>query len=131
MAKANSIGGSVLSGYRSQLDDRIGSIRSKANDWDFGSTFDLGRERGTVDALKGSLSSRLEGDILNALSGQSFYNTDLLLGKGGNATGITNGLPTTGGAATNNGLTAVSGVADRAKAPTGSGRKVTPLDEVF
>lgn len=133
LAKANSLGGTVLSGYRQQLDDAVGKVRSKANEWDFNSGFDLNKERSTVDNLKGSLSSRLEGDILNALSGQSFFDTDILLGKGGTASGINNGMPAAGGAASNNGLIGPStGVTDRTKSNTSSStRKLTPLDEVF
>jgi len=133
LAKANSLGGTVLGGYRTQLDDAVGKVRSKANEWDFNSGFNLDKERGTIDSLKGSLSSRLEGDVLNALSGQSFFDTDVLLGKAGTGSGINNGLPAASGAASNNGLIgSTTGVADRTKAPTSSStRKLTPLDEVF
>lgn len=127
LAKANSLGDTVLSGYRSQLDDRVGKIRTSANNWDFGDNFNFDNERAGVDTLKNSLSAKLEGDILNALSGQSFFDNNVLLGKAGTATGITNNP-----LATNNSplLASTSGVTGKTKQPTDN-RKLTALDEVF
>lgn len=127
LAKANSLGDTVLSGYRSQLDDRVGKIRTSANNWDFGDNFNFDNERAGVDTLKNSLSAKLEGDILNALSGQSFFDNNVLLGKAGTATGITNNP-----LATNNSplLASTSSVTGKTKQPTDN-RKLTALDEVF
>jgi len=130
LAKANSLGDTVLSGYRSQLDSGVGKIREKANNWDFGDNFNFDNERAGVDTLKNSLSSKLEGDILNALSGQDFFDDNVLLGKAGSATGITNNNPL--GANNTPLLGSTSGSADRTKSPaTDTGRKLTALDEVF
>jgi hypothetical protein len=132
-AKANTLGGNVLADYRNQLDTAVGKQREQAGAWDFGDTFDINKAKSSVGQLGGSLSSSLEGDILNALSGQQFFDTDLLLGKAGNATGITNRPTTTTG--TGQGLTALSpvtGVTDRTKGTlSGDTRKSTSLDEVL
>lgn len=128
-AKANSLGDTILAGYRSQLDNAVGNIRNKANNWDFGDTFNLDNEKSTVDTLKNSLSGKLEGDILNALSGQQFFDNNILLGKAGNSTGITNNP-----LGTNNSplLGSTSGVTDKTKGTTtDTDRKLTAMDEVF
>jgi hypothetical protein len=129
LAKANSLGDTVLGGYRGQLDTSVGKIRDKANNWDFGDTFNFDTEKSGVDSLKNSLSGKLEGDILNALSGQKFFDDTTLLGKAGSATGITNNNPL----GTNNSplLGSIAGSADRTKTATTSDRKLNPLDEVF
>lgn len=128
-AQANSLGDTILAGYRKQLDDSIGSIRTKANNWDFGDTFNFDNERGGVDSLKTSLSGKLEGDILNALSGKNFFDNNILLGKAGTATGITNNP-----LASNNSplLGSTTGTNDKTKTNTvDDNRKLTALDEVF
>jgi hypothetical protein len=136
LAKANTLGDTVLGGYRTQLDEAVGKSRGHATDWDFGDTFDIGKEKGGIESLKGSLSGRLEGDILNALSGQKFYDPDILLGKAGAASGITNvsglGGTSTGGQQPfgQTTLSQTSGVTDRTKAPAGE-RTTNSLDEVL
>lgn len=129
LAKANSLGDTVLSGYRGQLDTGVGKIREKANNWDFGDNFVFENEKSGIDTLKNSLTGKLEGDILNALSGQQFFDNPTLLGKAGSATGITNNTNPLG---TNNSplLGSTSGTVDRTKNTT-TDRKLNPLDEVF
>lgn len=128
-AQANSLGDAILSGYRTQLDNAVGGVRTKANNWDFGDTFNFDNERGGIDSLRTSLSGKLEGDILNALSGKQFFDNNILLGKAGNATGITNN-PLGG----NNSplLGSSTGVTDKTKTgSTDNNRKLDALDEVF
>lgn len=127
LARANSLGDTVLGGYRSQLDDRVGKIRTTANNWDFGDNFNFDNEKAGVDTLKGSLSSKLEGDILNALAGQSFFDENTLLGKAGTATGITNNPLNVSNTPL---LGSTSAVTGKTKQPTDN-RKLTALDEVF
>lgn len=125
-AKANTIGGGVLADYRSQLEGGVGRVRDRASNWDFTDNFNYDTEKGSIDTLKNSLSSRLEGDILNAIGSTSFFDNDILLGKGGNATGITNPVGTTP-TLTN----PLVGDTNRTSGTSGTGRQVTPLDEVF
>ena len=128
-AKANSLGDGVLGGYRGQLDTAVGNLRTKANNWDFGDTYNFANDRSNVDNLKTSLSGKLEGDILNALGGQQFFDNNILLGKAGNATGITNN-PHASNNSPLHGST--SGTTDKSKSTgTDTSRKLTALDEVF
>lgn len=128
-AQANSIGDTILGGYRSQLDNAVGGVRTKANNWDFGDTFNFDNERGNIDSLKTSLTGKLEGDILNALSGKNFFDNNILLGKAGNATGITNNPL---GGSNSPLLGSTTGTADKTKTNSvDNNRKLDALDEVF
>lgn len=90
MAKANDIGGGVLSGYQKQLTDRAGEGRSAIQNYDFGDTFSTAGAKADLSGLQGSLGGRLEGDIINAIGDTNFFDTSKLLASAGSRSGLVN-----------------------------------------
>lgn len=102
-ARANDIGGGVLSGYRNQLSSKADNYRNDINNFDFTTGFDLDKARTGLEGLASSFGGRLEGDILSAIGDTSFFDTAKLIGKAGLRNGATNPAlaGTTGLGATN------------------------------
>lgn len=98
-AQLQSLGGGVLAGYRKQLGDYASSQRNRLNGATLNDTFDIGGARTGLEALRTSLGGKLEGDLYNATSGQTFFNPDLIIGYGGAQQGLTNpsAQPSVGG----------------------------------
>lgn len=92
-AKANQLGLGVLSGYRKGLGDYNTSQRTRVDNFDLGDNFDVGGVKNRFDQTVGGYKGGMQGDILAALGGQNFFNTDTLVGKAGNASGVTNNSP--------------------------------------
>jgi hypothetical protein len=93
-AKANQLGLGVLSNYRKGLGDYNTSQRTRVDNFDLGDSFDVGGVKSRFDQTLGGYKGSMQGDILAALGGQNFFNTDTLVGKAGNASGVTNNSPT-------------------------------------
>lgn len=97
--KATGLGDAVLNGYRTKLDTAADDYRSKIGKLNFGGAFDVNGARSNIDSLASGFDTSIESDILNAIGGTSFFDTDLLLGKAGTSSGVTNttGLANGGG----------------------------------
>lgn len=114
-ARAQDTGLGVLQSYRGQLNNEAKSFRNRIDNWDLADTLDLDGERGKLDGLKSSLSGRMEGDILNAIGGQNYFDTDTILGKAGNASGIQNNSTALGASPTANGVSLTTKDEDKNK----------------
>jgi hypothetical protein len=87
---ANTLGGSVLQGYRDQLGEVADRARSSAGSYTLGGNFDVGTYRTRFDNLANDLSGRLEGDVSSALEGQNFFDLGDIITRGGAAQGAVN-----------------------------------------
>lgn len=92
-AKAEDMGLGVLQGYRTNLKNTATGIRGRLNNWDLGDALNLDTERTRVNDEAGRYRNRMEGDILNAIGDTSFFDTDTILGKAGQASGVMNNPP--------------------------------------
>ncbi len=99
-SKANQLGQGVLSGYRKGLTDYGAKTRTRVDNYDLGDDFNIDSTKNRLGSMTEGYKSSLHGDILSALGGQNFFNTDTLIGKAGNASGITNNAPVGGSAST-------------------------------
>lgn len=89
-ARLQSLGGGVLSGYRTQLGDIAKNARTGASSWDFGDTYDPNTYKTSIENKKASLGGLLEGDVRNAVGGEQFFDWNALIQKGGIGQGSTN-----------------------------------------
>ncbi|MBU2051502.1 MAG: hypothetical protein KKH61_21335 [Gammaproteobacteria bacterium] len=89
-AQIQNLGQGVLSGYRNQLDTTAGNSRAKLGNASFDNPFDIGGVQSQLDSLRGNLSGRLEGDLYNATSGQSFFDPSSILSYGSSSQGMFN-----------------------------------------
>lgn len=96
MSKAQDTGMGVLSGYRTQLNDFLKPTRTRIDNFDLTDNIDLDGVQHGLGDLNTSLHGRMEGDILNALGGQNFFDTDTLLASAGSRSGALNN-PTSSG----------------------------------
>lgn len=86
-AELQRIGGGVLSGIQSDVNSRRQRGLDSASAWDFGDTFDVGREAGRVKSYADERMSGLEGDITNAIGGKNFFDVNTLLGRAASRAG--------------------------------------------
>jgi hypothetical protein len=93
-AKAQSLGGGVLSGYRDQLREIATRGREQAGKWDVGQKFDPNSYKSQIETTTKGFGGKLEGDIRNTLGSTSFFNSNDLIQKAGKYQGVTGG-PTT------------------------------------
>lgn len=102
-SELDDIGAGVLSGYRTELDTQRRNTLDKANNWEFGDTFDRDREVGRITGFANERKGRLEGDINRAVGERSFFDTNNIIGKAASSIGATNPGVTggTGGTSTN------------------------------
>jgi hypothetical protein len=87
---ANTLGGSVIQGYRKQVRDIADTARNDASGYTLGGAFDVGNYKQQADQKVADLGGRLEGDVNNALSGQNFFDIGDILTRGSNAQGAVN-----------------------------------------
>ena len=87
---ANTLGGSVIQGYRQQVRDIGDRAREGASGYTLGGNFDLGGYTSELNNRVGDLRGRLEGDVNNALAGQNFFDLGDILTRGGSAQGPVN-----------------------------------------
>jgi hypothetical protein len=113
LAKANQTGLGVLSGYRKDLNDFAGNVHNKIDNYDFGDDLNLDNYHNQLDQKVAGQKGSLEGDILAAIGGTNYFDTDTILGKAGNASGVTNNTvspnPLGAGTGSSNGLAPTSG----------------------
>lgn len=96
-ARLEDMGLGVLQGYRNQATNEAGRFNSRIDDYDLGDDINLDNERHSLDTLRGRLTNRLEGDIYNTVGGTELFDTNTILGKAGQRTGVTNlASPTSG-----------------------------------
>jgi len=89
-SKLQDIGGGILGGYRTSLDDIVKNANTAAGSWDFGSTFDPNTYQKQLTSKQSDLSGGLEGAIRNAAGGEQFFDIASLIQKGGIGQGATN-----------------------------------------
>ena len=90
-ATANSLGMGVLSNYRSGLRSAADRLNERVSNYDLGDDFNLEAEQGRINSLRDRYKGSLEGDILNAIGDQQFFDSDTILGKAGQRSGVSNG----------------------------------------
>ncbi len=91
---AQTLGGSVLSNYRTQLRNVRDDAIAGAGNYQLGDNFDLANFRNRFDNQANDFRGRLEGDVNAALTGQQFFDLGDIITRGGVAQGVTN--PTIG-----------------------------------
>lgn len=89
-ATAQTLGDSVLQGYRGRLKGIGDDALTNANNFNLGTTFDLGNYTKQRDDLATSLSGQVEGGVRNALTGQNFFDIGSLITQAGTAQGAAN-----------------------------------------
>lgn len=89
------IGDSVVSGYKDDLNQQVGNAMTKASGWDFGQNFDPNQYINSIKTKASGYQSSVNDDITNALMGQNAFDTNKILGAGGIAQGAIN--PATNG----------------------------------
>lgn len=90
-ARAEDMGLGVLQGYRNQLTNEAKRGNARIDQYELGDQFNIDNLKGNITGLQSRLNNRLEGDIYNAISGTSFFDTDKIIGKSANRGGISNG----------------------------------------
>jgi hypothetical protein len=98
-AEANQLGGGVLSRYRQNLDEAIGSLRNRANTASLGGSFDLEGGVQDINNRVSNFQQSLGGDVKAALGDRNFINLGDILGRAGAEQGMVNPgkAPTVGG----------------------------------
>lgn len=89
-SRLQSVGGDLLSGYRSQINDLINEGKTKASAYDFGSDFDAGALSDRVGKTVQELSGGLGGALRNVLGGEQFINVNGALQSGFSGQGAQN-----------------------------------------
>lgn len=89
-ARLQSIGGDVLSGYRSQLGDVATNARNAASGYQLGSNFNLDDFVSRANTLQGNFGRDLEGNLRQAVGGEQLFNLDSLLAEAGSFQGAQN-----------------------------------------
>lgn len=89
-ATGNTLGGSVIQGYREQVRGIGDRAREAASGYTLGGDFNLGGYTNELNSRVGDLRGRLEGDVNTALSGQQFFDLGDILTRGGSAQGPVN-----------------------------------------
>lgn len=87
-AKAQSIGGGVLSGYRNALTGAANTARSKIGGYDLGENLNVANLGSGIEDIYRGQQGSLEGDVLNAVGDQDFFSLDALLKRASGASGI-------------------------------------------
>lgn len=90
LSQAQSLGGGVLSGYRTQLNSVAEEARNAAGNYTLGGTFDPTSYQQRYNRTADDLRGRLEGDVTSAVSGQNFFDLGDIITRGGNTQGATN-----------------------------------------
>jgi hypothetical protein len=75
------IGGGVLSDITGDIGQRRQSALDSAAEWDFGTTYDPGREAGRIRSYADERAAGLEGALRGAVGGREFFDVNSLLGK--------------------------------------------------
>lgn len=129
LAKANQTGLGVLSKYRKDLNDFASGVHNKIDNYDFGDDLNLDNYRNQLDTKVAGQKGSLEGDILAAIGGTNYFDTDSILGKAGNASGITNNSvspnPLGVGTGSSNGLNNTAGYLTQAASTSNPDNKNT------
>lgn len=89
-SRAEQTGLGVIQRYRDDLAGNAKRIRNRVDNLNLNDTFDINKARGSLMNRANAYKGSLEGDILAALGGESFFDTDTLLARGGERGGITN-----------------------------------------
>jgi hypothetical protein len=89
-AEANQLGGGVLSRYRQNLDEAIGSLRNRANTASLGGSFDLEGGVQDINNRVYNFQQSLGGDVKAALGDRNFINLGDILGRAGAEQGMVN-----------------------------------------
>jgi hypothetical protein len=92
------IGRGVLEDITGDINTRRQGSLDQASAWDFGGTYDPGREAGRIRDYASERQAGLEGDIRGAVGGREFFDVNSLLGKAASRVGnaSTPGTGTTG-----------------------------------
>lgn len=90
MSRAQDFGGGVLQGYRDQLGDLSRGFNDRISNADVMDDINLDVFRTQIDDKTNALTGRMEGDIRNTIGDYRFFDTDTLLGKAGNRSGMQN-----------------------------------------
>lgn len=126
-SKASDLASGVLSGYRQQLTDYTKPWQSRLDNFDLTDNFDPSQEQSGLNALNTSLHGRMQGDILNAIGGTNFFDTDTLLANAGQRSGAINSPSSSGfGGLSGGSLGAVPSMTSGSGA--GDGLLTTPLN---
>lgn len=96
-AKAQTLGGGVLAGYRSKLGTDVDNLRTRVQNFDLGDNLNLENERAGINTKASGYLSGLAGDINTAVGGTEFYDINNLIGRALSAGGISNTNAATGG----------------------------------
>jgi hypothetical protein len=91
-ARAQASGLGVLQNYRNELTNEAGRYRKRADSYELGDNFDTENARRSLEGTRTRLGGQLEGDLLNTLGGQSFFDTDTIISKAGSTLGNVNGI---------------------------------------
>jgi hypothetical protein len=92
-SQADALTNAVIDRYRGGLNDVIGQGRSRVASYDLGRAISLDDIFSSVDSAVERKRANLEGDVTNALAGQSFFDVGDYITMGGQAQGAANPTP--------------------------------------
>lgn len=90
ISRANTLGGSVLQGYRDSIGGIYNDATSKIGMMSAPGDFDFTGVQSGIDAIINNARGSLEGDIRSTLGGENFFDTGALINTGGQAQGAIN-----------------------------------------
>ena len=99
-SKMEDLGLGVIQRYRDEAKNYDKGVRGQLENYSLGDAFDLDAQSQGLNSLRDRLMGRLEGDIYSTIGDQNFLDLDTILGKAGNASGVTN-APIGGGIGSN------------------------------
>lgn len=89
-SEANQLGGGVLSRYRQNLDEAIGSLRNRANTATLGAPIDLSGGMQDIGNRVSNFQQSLGGDVQSAIGDRNFFQLGDILGRAGAQQGMVN-----------------------------------------
>lgn len=90
MSRAQDMAGGVLQGYRDQLGNMATGFRDTVKEAGLSDPINLDVKQQRLGDLTSNLQGRMEGDVYNAIGDYEFFDTNTLLGKAGQRSGMTN-----------------------------------------
>lgn len=90
MSRAQDMAGGVLQGYRDQLNNMATGFRDTVESARLADNINLDVKRQRLGDRTSNLQGRMEGDIYNAIGDYQFFDTNSLLGKAGQRSGMMN-----------------------------------------
>jgi hypothetical protein len=90
MSRGQDMAGGVLQGYRNQLTGMAQGFRDRVNNYNLDNSINLDSKRQQLGDLTNNLRGRMDGDIMNAIGDYNFFDTNTLLGRAANRSGMQN-----------------------------------------